>query len=365
MPFKNLDPEDILISTFQVHKTFTFTDTDSGSGVYGVSLIKGTDSNLYDYNIGSAASSSFGTGSADSPKTRTFFHVPSYHALNKLYYKDITQMKGYIDYIRGVPTSSNAIVDYTEERSLYNTTLSLRKPYTRQLHNTATVITVPQKFFGEYINPFSVKLVDNSTTSTFTLRDDGYGNLYDVAFSSSYAKRAPDANNSGSLVGNIFYNDGIIVLTDTGSYSDVGTKNGSDGFTLTFDSTQTIYEREYVCKVNENDFQHTTNKSLKVGQSGSIAFSNKAITSSIFSNTIDDPFPYNLVGFATGSLKSGVYEIGTELIGEASHSDFATYVTNIGLYNNANELLAIGKTAKPIKNDKELALTFVVRFDTN
>ena len=56
MPFKNLDPEDILISTFQVHKTFTFTDTDSGSGVYGVSLIKGTDSNLYDsfseYNSG-------------------------------------------------------------------------------------------------------------------------------------------------------------------------------------------------------------------------------------------------------------------------------------------------------------------------
>ena len=181
----------------------------------------------------------------------------------------------------------------------------------------------------------------------------------------SYAKRAPDANNSGSLVGNIFYNDGIIVVTDTGSYSDVGSKKGTDGFTLVFDSTQTIYEREYVCKVNENDFQHTTNKSLKVGQSGSIAFSNKAVTSSIFANTIHDRFPYDLVGFSTGSLKSGVYEIGTELIGAASHSDFATYVTNIGLYNNANELLAIGKIAKPIKNDKELALTFVVRFDTN
>ena len=367
---KNLEPEDVLISSFQVHKSFTFTEADSGSGVYVVTLVKGTDSNSYNYNLATAASSSFGTGSEDSPKTRTFFHVPLYHTINKLYYRDINDIKGYVDYIRGVPTSSNAIIDYVEARNLYDTAdtpskMPLRRPYTRQLHNTATVITVPQKFFGEYINPFSVKLVDNSTTSTFTLRDDGYGNLYDVAFSSSYAKRAPDANNSGSLVGNVFYNDGIVVVTDTGSYSDVGTKNGSDGFTLTFDSTQTIYEREYVCKVNENDFQHTTNKSLKVGQSGSIAFSNKAVTSSIFSNTIDDPFPYNLVGFATGSLKSGVYEIGTELIGEASHSDFATYVTNIGLYNNANELLAIGKTAKPIKNDKELALTFVVRFDTN
>ena len=58
-------------------------------------------------------------------------------------------------------------------------------------------------------------------------------------------------------------------------------------------------------------------------------------------------------------------EIGTELIGEATHSDFSPYVTSIGLYNDDNELMAIGKTAKPIKNDKEMALTFVVRFDTN
>ena len=57
--------------------------------------------------------------------------------------------------------------------------------------------------------------------------------------------------------------------------------------------------------------------------------------------------------------------MGTELIGEATHSDFSTYVTTIGLYNDENELLAIGKTAKPIKNDRELSLTFVVRFDTN
>ena len=59
------------------------------------------------------------------------------------------------------------------------------------------------------------------------------------------------------------------------------------------------------------------------------------------------------------------YNMGTELIGEATHSHFATYITEIGLYNDSNELLAVGKLAKPIKNDKELALTFVVRFDTN
>ena len=208
-------------------------------------------------------------------------------------------------------------------------------------------------------------MVDDSTASTFILQDDGYGNIYDTAFSSSYSVSTPDSNNSGSVVGNVFYDEGIIVITDTGSYSTVGSGDGSDGFSLTFDSTQTIYEREYVCKVSEDDFQHTNNRSLKVGQSGSVGFFGNKYTDDIYKNTVQDGYPYDLTGFATSSFKNEEYKIGTELIGEATHSDFATYVTSIGLYNSNNELMAIAKTAKPIKNDKELALTFVVRFDTN
>ena len=33
--------------------------------------------------------------------------------------------------------------------------------------------------------------------------------------------RAPDTNKSGSLLGNVFYNDGVIVITETGSYATV------------------------------------------------------------------------------------------------------------------------------------------------
>ena len=33
--------------------------------------------------------------------------------------------------------------------------------------------------------------------------------------------------------------------------------------------------------------------------------------------------------------------------------------------NDEDEILAVGKLAKPVKNDKELSLAFVVRFDTN
>ena len=351
---KNIEPSDVLISSFQVHKTFTFTDTDSGSGFFAVPLIKGSDSNLYDFSA-TADSSTF-SGS-------TYYHVSTYHEVNNLYYKDINSMRGYIDYIRGVPTSSNGVINYTSNKVLDDTTLKLKRPFTRQLKDTATLISVPQKFYGEYIQPGSVTVTDDSTDSTFVLKDDSRGNLYDVAYSSSYASRVPDSKYSGSLVRNVFYNDGVIVITETGSYSSVATNSGSNGFTLKFNSSQTIYEREYVCVVGENEFQHTTNKSLKVGRSGSFTMGS-FITSSL-RGTRFDGFPYNLVGYSTSSINTDGYEIGTELIGEATHSDFATYVTEIGLYNDNNELLAIGKLAKPIKNEKEMALTFVVRFDTN
>ena len=351
---KNIEPSNVLISSFQVHKTFKFTDTDSGSGFFSVPLVKGSDSNLY--NFSSTADSSTFSGS-------TYYHVSTYHEINNLYYKDINTMRGYIDYIRGVPTSSNGVINYTSNKVLDDTTLKLKRPYTRQLKDTATLISVPQKFYGEYIQPGSVTVTDDSTSSTFVFKDDSYGNLYDVAYSSSYANRVPDSNYSGSLVGNIFYNDGIIIITETGSYSSVATSNGTDGFNLKFNSSQTIYEREYVCVVGESEFQHTTNKSLKVGRSGS--FTMGSFVTSSLRGTRHDRFPYNLVGYSTGSINLNGYKIGTELIDVATNPDFATYVTEIGLYNDNNELLALGKLAKPIKNDKELALTFVVRFDTN
>jgi len=360
MKFKNLESDDILISPFEVHKTFTVTNNDSGSGVYSIPITKGSDSNLYGWDT---------TSNSKTISASVFYEVPDYYTINTMYYRDISNMRGKIDWIHGTPKNHSGVgvVEYRKTRHLYDTTVEpssviLRRPYTRQLHDSATVISIPQDLYGERIPKKSIKLVDNSTSPQIILQDDGFGNLYDVAFSSSYSQREPDSNNSGSVVGNVFYDDGLLVITDTGSYSTVG-----DGaFNLTFDSTQTIYEREYVCSIGEDDFLHTTNRSLKVNQSGSVAFHGTSYnTNANLVGTHQDKTPYELIGFATSSFKDGQYEIGTELIGEATHSHFATYVTTIGLYNDNDELMAIGKTAKPIKNDKEMALTFVVRFDTN
>ena len=374
MPFKNLESSDILLSSFEVHKTFTVTNEDTGSGVYAFQIAKGTDSTQYGWNTTEGASTTL-SGS-------TFYSIPNYYVINNMFYRDLKQMydinpgsytvnvDNSVDYIGAVPTSSEAVISYNETRNLYDivdkpSKLILRRPHTRQLRDTANVISIPQELYGEYVKIESVRLTDDSTDSTIILQDDGRGNLYDVAYSASYSRRHPDSNNSGSVVGNVFYEHGLLVITDTGSYSNVGIDTGSNGFSLQFDSTQTIYEREYVCGVGEGEFQFTNNRSLKIGQSGSVAFSGSAYNDEIYKNSIYDDYPYDLTGFSTGSFKNRKYEIGTELIGEATHSHFATYVTTIGLYNNSNELVAIGKTAKPIKNEKEMILNFVVRFDTN
>ena len=379
MQFKNLESSDILLSSFEVHKSFTVTNEDTGSGVYSFQISKGTDSTQYGWSTESTAKTTL-SGS-------TFYSIPNYYVINNMFYRDLKQMydmepfddsqgignvlvDNSVDYISAVPTSSEAIISYTETRNLYDivdkpSKIILRRPFTRQLHDTANIISVPQELFGETIKQDSVRITDDSTDQTIILQDDGRGNLYDVAFSASFSRRNPDTNNSGSVVGNVFYDYGIVVITDTGSYSNVGIETGSNGFTMEFDSTQTIYEREYICTIGENDFQHTTNRSVKVGQSGSVSFSGSAYDDTIYKNSIYDGYPYDLTGFSTSSFKNEKYEIGTELIGEATHSHFATYVTTIGLYNEDNELLAVGKTAKPIKNDKEMILSFVVRFDTN
>ena len=49
--------------------------------------------------------------------------------------------------------------------------------------------------------------------------------------------------------------------------------------------------------------------------------------------------------------------------GFVTHSRFKPYVTTIGLYNDSNELLAVGKLARGIQLSDDYEMNFVVRFD--
>jgi len=192
-------------------------------------------------------------------------------------------------------------------------------PNTYKTHKTlesqCVAISIPQQFIGEQIKPTTLHVED--VTEGFTLYDDGYGNLYDSTESASFS-----ANPGGYKRGNVFYEHGNIVITSlSSSYQNFGTS--TNNIVIKYKSTQKIYEFEAYCTAKEGEFNYSMNPSLRV----------------------------------SGSLAS------PDLKGMVTSSEFSTYPTTIGLYNNNNELMIVGKFNQPIRNDNDLGITFVVRLD--
>ena len=82
----------------------------------------------------------------------------------------------------------------------------------------------------------------------------------------------------------------------------------------------TYYTYNVHCKVKDSEMNFTYNPSTQTGSEG------------------------KLTDLATGSW-------------------FAPYVTSIGLYNDANELIAVAKTNRPIQKTQNSDMTFVVKLD--
>ena len=381
--YKNLNPEDVTLRSFQVHKEFTFTNNDSGSGVYGIRAISGS---VYNFKSSTANSQSFGVYNSISasvgkkPYWATYYEIPTYGMINSTFYYDINVVdSSEVDLTHWNKLSSSRDSFISISGSDFPDRLLRTKFQSRDLHASASIISIPQEFWGEQIKPKSVTITDNSTDITMTLKDDGLGNIYDNTYSSSYTNASESYKSggggqvTGSIIGNIMYNHGLIVITDTGSYKDVGNTSGSDGWSVKFKGTQTIYEREIQCLSERGEFQLSNNLSITPGYSGSqrieagllsgswgtqhrlltpIWPASSSFKTKTETNEAGDTYTVNDLYEGTGSIHNF-----------ATGSDFNPYITSIGLYNSNSELLAIGKLAKPIKNEKELDMNFVVRFD--
>ena len=93
--YKLLSSNDKSITPFQVYKTFTFTNTDSGSFVYG---LEGLSGSLHNFLTSSAASQSFGVYNSlssslgkEAYSLGTFYKLPLYFSVKKLYYTDLNR----------------------------------------------------------------------------------------------------------------------------------------------------------------------------------------------------------------------------------------------------------------------------------
>jgi hypothetical protein len=147
--------------------------------------------------------------------------------------------------------------------------------------------------------------------------------------SSSALIKSVDANEN---VGNIIYPHGMAIFTnqDLPISSIVNLGN----VICSFSSSYTIYETQYKCTIREDEFNYTLNPSAQA--SGST-------------------FEW------TGSY---FYEPGNgQLSDNLTGSYFSPYVTTVGLYNEAQDLIAVGKLAQPLPTSNTTDLTILVNLD--
>ena len=125
----------------------------------------------------------------------------------------------------------------------------------------------------------------------------------------------------GEYLGNIFYSHGMLTLTKSVTAKRLQEQVLRSG-SLSWQGSHTIYEHNYNCRSNQSQLNYSQNPST-------------------FTNTPE-----------SGSINDNV-----------TGSYFQPYVTTVGLYNDANELIAVGKLGQPIPKSQHVDMTFVVKFD--
>lgn len=252
----------------------------------------------------------------------------------------------------------------------YQTTLDF--PLARNLVTGSTIISVPRELYGTAIKPKSVKIditpvlyvnsgywnvgytdpidpgVHISTTYEgfdewevgYTddlgdnyrdfIYDDGEGNLFERVFNPNTFTYRTDH------IGDIIYNQGMIIITAT-KYNTLIQRDAR--IDIWFKSTVPIFTHNYHCKLRESEFNSTYNPS--------------AISSSIKTTYDNIGDIYNSAAKVTnGQLNNNV-----------TGSDFQPYITTVGLYNDAHELIAVGKMGQPVPKSANTDMTFVVKID--
>ena len=230
-------------------------------------------------------------------------------------------------------TSSIDIVDAESgatNKELYRSILSLydyynhvNANYTSSFTGSASsrfrVITVPEIYYDNAILTGSFTASDiDSAGATRTIYDDGRGGIYSGSV-------------TGTLVGNIFYSEGLVVLKGGGlntespanDFGEVSTTNFK--WRVSFKGTHRIPVKIFRCNAPAGQLNASTN-----------------------------PTFYHIL---TGT--TALYRNEKEIVMSAS----TTYITTVGLYNEDYKLVGMAKLAQPIKKEEGQSLLFRIRLD--
>ena len=204
-------------------------------------------------------------------------------------------------------------------------------------YSSSSIITIATQYYGEKIKEGSFQYTDLNNSSSINasikpiIKDDGFGNLY--ATNAYHSQSNTNASSSDNYVGNIFYDKGLAIITETGSwsgsvkYSDLGTN-----YSLQFESEHTITTHEYNVTLLPQDYNLSTNYSLRNVLSGS----DKPLT--LATSYLAAPF---------------------------TSSNFQPYISTINLYQRGDyDTPVIQATLpKPIRKSDKINTRFKIKLD--
>jgi hypothetical protein len=321
--YKQFLAADITVVPFEVNKAFSYKGIEFNASDVSIDRFLGTNLSGTLFNPNTDPT----TG-----QTSTQYQRLVYSSIQELYYSNYLSSS----YGDPVPTASlvpgnnvegDRYIGTSQSSGRYfnypQTTLTFEKYFPTGSGSQIGVLSVPSRLYGNYILPNSFKWIADSGS----IYDDGEGNLI---FSST-----------GEICGQIFYPHGLAIITsdsvpqqDTygtavygsslyGLTDTIVVENfvTSSNVTCSFSSSLTIYESQYKCTINENEFNFTLNPSS-----------------------------------VSGSTDGTVYNFVTS-------SYFAPYVTTVGLYDEYQNLLAIGKLSQPLPTSATTDTTILINID--
>jgi len=311
--FKQFLSTDVIVAPLVVNKSFSFEGTVSliNAGIIGLAGIN--------YNISS--SNFIASASLNSNISSSISQGGLYNSIKQLYYTNYipNPISGspYITDFNNNVIEDNSLTDvYSRFYNYESTTLfqtnsfgyTSNYGFSRYFDLSGFVmLSIPRDLFGDYINPntFYIKTEGTTPGDFHTVTDNGEGILI-----------------SGSqLAGIINYSHGTIIFpSNFGPSIDDGFFQ-SNNITCSFQSSRTIYETQYKCTIRPEEFNFSLNPSL-----------------------------------ISGSTEGTLYNFVTS-------SYFSPYVTTVGFYNEAQELLMVAKLGQPLPTSTTTDTTILVNID--
>ncbi len=332
--FKQLLTTDLITTPLTLNKSFEFKGTES---------FNASNVNI-DIFVGQNITSSYFNPNTETKtgNIKRYYRRQVFDSVKRLYYSNYLTSSFGDNVATGSSVGNGYSIDVngqeieyyigpretTNNYNFLSNTLIPTRSFNSEPNKTIGLISIPSNLFGEYIKLGSFRYTVKDGDRSYYLIDDEKGNIF---LSGSFSEPLH--------VGNIIYEHGAIIITDSGSifksdYDDSDYGGAIYGFdftiesflnsgeaTCSFSSTLTKYEMQISCNVDADDFTFPTNPSALTGSSVEI--------------------PYDFV----------------------RQDYFNPYVTCVGLYNQNFELLAVAKMSQPIPLSNTTDTNFIINLD--